>query len=107
MVDVESQRADGLALEVGDLRDVRARRHAVGAILRAGRICFVSTPFAFQTSQVSTVVAAHWMSPEAIEVAALLRDLLDRGVDAVFLKMPACSARVSGAKPVQPLMPIC
>ena len=32
----------------------------------------LATPFAFHTSQVSTVVAAHWTSPEAIALAKLL-----------------------------------
>ncbi len=46
----------------------------------------VAMPLAFHTIQVSTVVAAHCRSPEAMaEVAVLLRDLLDRHVEAVGL----------------------
>src|ERR1700704_152303 len=35
-------------------------------LLSIWKICLVATPFAFQTSQVSAVVAAHWTSPEAM-----------------------------------------
>ena len=67
----------------------------------------VATPFAFQTIQVSTVVAAHWMSPEAIarwrSFCGIFLIVTSRPF---FLKMPASFASVSGAKPVQPLMPM-
>ena len=71
------------------------------------KICRVGTPLAFQTIQVSTVVAAHWMSPEAIARC--------RSFCGIFLivtssplrsKIPACFASVSGANPVHPLIPI-
>ena len=35
-------------------------------LLSSWKICVVGTPLAFQTIQVSTVVAAHWISPEAM-----------------------------------------
>ena len=35
-------------------------------LLSSWKICVVGTPFAFQTIQVSTVVAAHCTSPDAI-----------------------------------------
>src|SRR6266545_17968 len=65
----------------------------------------VATPLAFQTIHVSTVVAAHCTSPEAI---ARCRSFWGMNLMVTstpcFLKMPAFSARESGAKPVQPLM---
>ena len=80
---------DRLALEVLDRGDrrcappCRRRRRSC----RAGRSASSATPLAFHTTQVSTVVAAHWMSPDCDrEVAARLRDLLDRHVEAVLLE---------------------
>ena len=67
----------------------------------------VATPLAFHTIQVSTVVAAHWTSPEA-----MARCRLACGIFLIvtsrpfFAKMPASLASVSGAKPVHPEMPI-
>src|SRR5262249_1912218 len=67
----------------------------------------VGTPFAFQTIQVSTVVAAHGISPEAM---ARWRSfwgifLIDTSMP-FFWKMPVSFANVRGAKPVQPEMPM-
>src|SRR6185436_13093346 len=63
--------------------------------------CVIGTPLAFQTTYVSTVVAAHCTSPEAI---ARCRDacgiILIVTSTPFFLKMPAFSASDSGAKPV-------
>ena len=67
----------------------------------------MATPLAFQTIQVSTVVAAHWMSPDW-----MARWRLACGIFLMvtsrpfFLKMPASLASVRGAKPVHPEMPI-
>src|SRR5262245_47937596 len=69
--------------------------------------CVVATPLAFHTIQVSTVVAAHWMSPDA-----MARCRLACGIFLIvtsrpfFAKMPASLASVSGAKPVHPEIPI-
>src|SRR5262245_2008859 len=69
--------------------------------------CVVATPLAFHTIQVSTVVAAHWMSPEAIARCRLACGIFLIVTSRPFLaKMPASLASVSGAKPVQPEMPI-
>ena len=61
---------------------------------------------AFHTTQVSTVVAAHWMSPEAIarwrSFWGIIFTLTSRPC---FLKRPAYLASVSGAKPVHPAIP--
>src|SRR5688572_26782983 len=76
-------------------------------LLSSWKICLVATPLAFQTSQVSTVVAAHWMSPEAMARWRLCCGIfLIVASTPFFLKMPACAASVIGANPVQPLMPI-
>ena len=68
--------------------------------------CTVATPLAFQTIQVSTVVAAHCTSPEAI---ARCRSFWGMNLMVTstpfFLKMPAFSASDRGANPVHPLMP--
>src|SRR5215470_3591394 len=67
----------------------------------------VATPFAFHTIQVSTVVAAHWMSPEAMAKCRLACGIFLMVTSRPFLlKMPASLARVSGAKPVHPEMPM-
>src|SRR5215471_13426352 len=67
--------------------------------------CLVATPLAFHTTHVSTVVAAHGTSPEAI---ARCRSFWGMNLMVTstpcFLKMPAFSARERGAKPVHPLM---
>src|SRR5215475_10312854 len=69
--------------------------------------CVVATPLAFHTIQVSTVVAAHWMSPDATARCRLACGIFLRVTSRPFLaKMPASLARVSGAKPVQPEMPM-
>src|SRR5690606_29935229 len=53
-----------------------------------------------------TVVAAHWMASDASarwrSFCGIMRSSTSRPF---FLKMPALSASVSGAKPVQPDMP--
>ncbi len=76
-------------------------------LLSSWKICVVGTPLAFQTIQVSTVVAAHWMAPEAMarwrSFCGILLIVTSRPF---FLKMPASLAKVSGAKPVQPEMPM-
>ncbi len=76
-------------------------------LLSSWKICVVATPLAFQTIQVSTVVAAHWMAPEAMarwrSFCGILLIVTSRPF---FLKMPASLASVSGAKPVQPEMPM-
>jgi hypothetical protein len=67
------------------------------------KICFVATPLAFQTTHVSTVVAAHWMSPDAIASWRSFWGIFFRSTSRpYFLKMPASLASVSGAKPVHP-----
>ena len=67
------------------------------------KICFVATPFAFQTTHVSTVVAAHCTSPDAIARCRSFCGIFFRSTSRpFFLKMPASFASVSGAKPVQP-----
>jgi hypothetical protein len=67
----------------------------------------VATPLAFQEIQVSTVVAAHWMSPDAIarcrSFCGIFFNVTSRPF---FLKMPDWLARVSGAKPVHPESPM-
>jgi hypothetical protein len=67
----------------------------------------VATPLAFQEIQVSTVVAAHWMSPEAMarwrSFCGIFLIVTSRPF---FLKMPTWLASVSGAKPVHPEMPM-
>ena len=67
--------------------------------------CRVATPLAFQRIHVSTVVAAHCTSPEAM---ARCRSFCGMNLMVTstpfFLKMPVFSARDSGAKPVHPLM---
>src|SRR5262245_33182300 len=67
----------------------------------------VATPLAFQTIHVSTVVAAHATSPEAI---ARWRSFCGMNLIVAstpfFLKRPAFSASVSGANPVHPLIAI-
>src|SRR5258706_6487245 len=74
--------------------------------LSSWKICLVATPLAFHTTQVSTVVAAHWMSPDATgrwrSFGGILVSVTSRPC---FLNRPASLARVRGAKPVQPLMP--
>jgi len=58
-------------------------------------------------TQVSTVVAAHWMSPDAIaRWRSFCGIFLMLTSSPFFLKMPASLASVSGAKPVHPEMPI-
>src|SRR5262249_38547772 len=67
----------------------------------------VATPFAFHTIQVSTVVAAHWMSPDAMARCRLACGIFLRVTSRPFLaKMPASFAKVRGAKPVHPAMPM-
>src|SRR6476660_4009027 len=69
--------------------------------------CVVATPLAFHTTQVSTVVAAHWMSPEAMARWRLACGIFLMVTSRPFFaKMPASLARVSGAKPVQPEIPM-
>src|SRR2546428_5865734 len=67
--------------------------------------CRVATPLAFQRIQVSTVVAAHCTSPEAM---ARWRSFCGMNLIVTstprFLKIPVFSASDSGAKPVHPLM---
>ncbi len=67
----------------------------------------VATPLAFHTIQVSTVVAAHWMSPDAMARWRLACGIFLMVTSRPFLaKMPASLASVSGAKPVQPEIPM-
>src|SRR5215218_5012478 len=67
----------------------------------------VATPLAFHTIQVSTVVAAHWMSPDAIARWRLACGIFLMVASLPCLaKMLAPLASVSGAKPVHPDMPI-
>jgi len=55
---------------------------------------------------VSTVVAAHWMSPDAIaRWRSFCGIFLMVTSTPFFLKIPASLASVSGANPVQPEMP--
>ena len=69
--------------------------------------CVVGTPLAFHTIQVSTVVAAHWISPEAMARCRLAWGIFLRVTSRPFFaKMPASLASVSGAKPVQPDSPM-
>src|SRR5262245_45981642 len=69
--------------------------------------CVVATPLAFHTIQVSTVVAAHWMSPDAMARCRLACGIFLRVTSRPFLaKIPASFARVRGAKPVHPEMPM-
>ena len=69
--------------------------------------CVVATPLVFQTIQVSTVVAAHWTSPEAMARWRSFCGIFWIVTSRPFaLKMPASLASVSGAKPVQPEMPM-
>ena len=76
-------------------------------LLSSWKICVVATPLAFQTTQVSTVVAAHWMSPEAMaRWRSFCGIFLMLTSSPCFLYRPASLARVSGAKPVQPDMPM-
>src|SRR5256885_1791423 len=66
----------------------------------------MGTPLVFQATCVSMVVAAHWMAPEARARWRSFCGIIFRSTARpFFLKMPALSARVSGAKPVQPDMP--
>ena len=52
------------------------------------------------------VVAAHWIAPEAnARWRSFCGIIFSSTFRPFFLKMPALSARVSGAKPVQPDMP--
>src|SRR5687767_3388595 len=75
-------------------------------LLSSWKICLVGTPLAFHTIQVSTVVAAHWMSPDWIARWRLAcGTFLIVTSRPFFLKMPASLASVRGAKPVQPEMP--
>src|SRR5688572_22876467 len=75
-------------------------------LLSSWKICVVATPFAFHTIHVSTVVAAHWMSPEAMaRWRSFCGIFLMSTSRPCFLKMPASFASVSGANPVQPEMP--
>src|SRR5262245_44501679 len=63
--------------------------------------CVVATPLAFHTIQVSTVVAAHWMSPDAMARCRLACGIFLRVTSRPFLaKIPASLATVRGAKPV-------
>src|SRR5574343_542110 len=66
----------------------------------------MGTPLVFQATWVSTVVAAHWM---ALEARARWRSfcwiIFSSTSRPCFLNRPALSAKVSGAKPVQPDMP--
>src|SRR5690606_38120447 len=75
--------------------------------LSSWKICLDGTPLAFHTIHVSTVVAAHWISPDRRArwrlACGIFRMLTSRPF---FSKMPASFASVSGAKPVQPDMPI-
>src|SRR5262245_6565660 len=69
--------------------------------------CVVATPLAFHTIQVSTVVAAHWMSPDAMARCRLACGIFLRVTSRPFLaKIPASLAKVSGAKPVHPEIPM-
>src|SRR5215475_4413442 len=69
--------------------------------------CVVASPLAFHTIHVSTVVAAHWTSPEAMARCRLACGIFLIVTSSPFLaKMPASLARVSGAKPVHPEMPM-
>jgi hypothetical protein len=71
------------------------------------KICFVATPLAFQTIHVSTVVAAHWTSPDAIaRWRSFCGIILSDTSRPFFLKIPASLASVSGWNPVQPDMPM-
>src|SRR5258707_9264268 len=78
--------------------------HMPWSILKS---CVVATPFVFHTIQVSAVVAAHWTSPEAMarwrSFCGIFWIVTSRPL---ALKMPASFASVSGAKPVQPEMPM-
>src|SRR5438552_2672799 len=67
----------------------------------------VATPLAFQTIHVSTVVAAHATSPEAIARCRSFWGMnLMVASTPCFLNSPAFSASDSGAKPVHPLIAI-
>src|SRR5262245_50809786 len=69
--------------------------------------CVVATPLAFHTIQVSTVVAAHWMSPDAMARCRLACGIFLMVTSRPFLaKIPASLAKVRGAKPVHPEMPM-
>src|SRR5450830_200083 len=66
----------------------------------------MGTPLAFQATWVSTVVAAHWMALEARARWRSFWGIIFRSTSRpCCLKLPALSARVRGAKPVQPDMP--
>src|SRR3954463_10161711 len=76
-------------------------------LLSSWNICLVATPLAFQEIQVSTVVAAHWMSPDATaRCRSFCGIFLIVTSRPFFLKMPAWLASVSGANPVHPEMPM-
>src|SRR3954471_14646608 len=72
-------------------------------LLSSWKICVVVTPAAFQPIHVSTVVAAHCTSPEAIarwrSFCGIFLIVTSRPF---FLKIPASLASVSGANPVHP-----
>ena len=72
-------------------------------LLSSWKICVVATPAAFHAIQVSTVVAAHCTSPEAMarwrSFCGIFLIVTSRPR---FLNRPASLASVSGAKPVQP-----
>src|SRR5260370_269383 len=76
-------------------------------LLSSWKICLVATPLAFQEIQVSTVVAAHWTSPEAMaRCRSFCGIFLIVTSRPFFLKMPAWFASVSGANPVHPEIPM-
>src|SRR5262245_369591 len=76
-------------------------------LLSSWKICLVAIPLAFQEIHVSTVVAAHWMSPEAMaRCRSFCGIFLIVTSRPFFLKMPAWFASVSGANPVHPEIPM-
>ena len=111
----KSYGADGMVVKpnIAKITDLKGKTVAASAPgtapydLSSCTTCVIGTPFAFQTTYVSTVVAAHWTSPDAIarwrSFCGIFLIVTSRPF---FLKMPAWLASVSGAKPVHPEIPM-
>src|SRR6267378_1322931 len=90
-----------------DLTSLRTAMPSAPYDLSSWNICLVATPLAFQEIQVSTVVAAHCTSPDAMaRCRSFCGIFLIVTSRPFFLKMPAWFASVSGANPVHPEIPI-
>ena len=78
-----------------EVMSLRTAMPSAPKLLSSWKICLVATPLAFQEIQVSTVVAAHWMSPERA---------LRHGV--IYRKLSGGTASESGSRFVERMLTV-